>query len=107
MIDLVNRARADVLWVGMTAPKQEKWIHTHQNRLEVCFAGAIGAVFDFYTGQVRRSSAIFQRMGLEWLPRLMQEPIRLWRRMILSAPTFLFDLLRACIVGALAKIKGQ
>lgn len=94
MIDAINLAAADVLWVGLTAPKQEKWIYLNRNRLNVRFAGAIGAVFDFYTGRIQRSHPIFQRLGLEWLPRLLQEPRRLWRRMGVSAPVFLWHVLR-------------
>ena len=78
MVEAVNHARPDVLWVGMTAPKQEKWIYKHKDQLEVKFVGAIGAVFDFYTGNVKRSHPIFQKFGLEWLPRLIREPGRLW-----------------------------
>jgi len=91
MISTVNRACPDVLWVGMTAPKQETWIHRVAPRLNVKFAAAIGAVFDFYTERVKRSSPVFQQLGLEWLPRLVQEPRRLWRRMFVSAPIFLRD----------------
>jgi N-acetylglucosaminyldiphosphoundecaprenol N-acetyl-beta-D-mannosaminyltransferase len=95
MIAAVNTAAPDVLWVGMTAPKQEKWIFENRARLNVKFAGAIGAVFEFYTGRVKRSHPVFQRLGLEWLPRLIQEPRRLWRRMCISAPVFMFAVLRA------------
>lgn len=95
MIDLVNAASADVLWVGMTAPKQEKWLFENQARLNVKFAGAIGAVFDFYTGRVKRSHPVFQKLGLEWLPRLIQQPRRLWRRMFVSAPVFLWHVFLA------------
>ena len=95
MIDAVNAAAPDVLWVGMTAPKQEKWIFENRARLKVKFAGAIGAVFEFYAGRVKRSHPVFQRLGLEWLPRLVQEPRRLWRRMCISAPVFMFAVLRA------------
>ena len=96
MVDAINQAAPDVLWVGMTAPKQELWIKQNLDRLEtVKFAGAIGAVFDFYTGRVKRSHPIFQRLGLEWLPRLIQQPRRLWRRMFISAPIFLWHVLLA------------
>jgi len=78
----------------MTAPKQEKWIFDNLPELDVKFAGAIGAVFDFYTGRVKRSHPFFQRIGLEWLPRLVQEPERLWRRMFVSAPIFVLHVLR-------------
>jgi len=94
MIDAINAAEPDVLWVGMTAPKQEKWIFENRARLKVKFAGAIGAVFDFYTGRVKRSHPVFQRLGLEWLPRLIQQPRRLWRRMFVSAPVFVWHVFR-------------
>ncbi|KAF0192104.1 MAG: N-acetylglucosaminyldiphosphoundecaprenol [Gammaproteobacteria bacterium] len=94
MIAAINQARPDILWVGMTAPKQEKWIHQNLHRLDVRFAAAIGAVFDFYTGRVKRSHPVFQRMGLEWLPRLLQEPGRLWKRMFISAPVFMWHVVR-------------
>ncbi len=89
MIAAVNKVKPDVLWVGMTAPKQEKWIYQHRNELNVKFMGAIGAVFDFYVGNVKRSHPVFQKMGLEWLPRLLQEPRRLFRRNFISSPLFL------------------
>lgn len=95
MVAAINAARPDVLWVGMTAPKQEEWIHRVIGRLDVRFAAAIGAVFDFYIGRVKRSHPVFQRMGLEWLPRLLQEPRRLWRRMFVSAPIFIWHVLWA------------
>lgn len=97
MIAAIAAVKPDVLWVGMTAPKQEKWIAAHRDELPVKFAGAIGAVFDFYTGQIKRSHPAFQRLGLEWLPRLVQEPRRLWRRMFVSAPIFLFDVFRSAV----------
>ena len=89
MIQAVNNAGPDVLWVGLTAPKQEKWLFEHQARLSVKFAGPIGAAFDFFVGNVNRAKPMWQEMGLEWLPRLIQEPRRLWRRSLISAPRFL------------------
>jgi len=95
MVASINLARPDVLWVGLGAPKQEKWIYENLNRLEVGFIGAIGAVFDFYSGSVRRPNHIFHRFNFEWLYRLIQEPRRLWRRTFISAPVFLFCVVRA------------
>jgi len=90
MAAAVNAAAPDVLWVGMTAPKQEKWLHRNLARLEtVRFAAAVGAVFDFYTGRVKRSHPAFRRLGLEWLPRLLRQPRRLWRRNFVSNPAFM------------------
>ena len=93
MVKAVSAAKPDVLWVGMTAPKQEKWIYTNKDKLDVRFIGAIGAVFDFYVGRVKRSHPVFQRLGLEWLPRLIQEPRRLWRRNFVSNPAFMYRVL--------------
>ncbi len=95
MLTAINTTAPDVLWVGMTAPKQEKWLHAMAPRLNVKFAAAIGAVFDFYTGRVKRSHPLFQSLGLEWLPRLVQQPKRLWRRTIVSAPIFLWHVFKA------------
>ena len=99
MIAAINAAAPDILWVGMTAPKQEKWLHQHHAQLNVKFAAAVGAVFDFYSGRVKRSHPVFQRLGLEWLPRLLQQPRRLWRRMGVSAPIFLWHVLRQRVKG--------
>lgn len=95
MVEAVNSARPDVLWVGMTAPKQEKWVRQHRDRLDARFIGPVGAVFDFFIGRVKRSHPLFQRLGLEWLPRLLQEPRRLWRRNFVSNPSFLLRVIRA------------
>lgn len=89
MLAAIAAAKPDVLWVGMTAPKQEKWLHQHRDQLAVPFAAAVGAVFDVYAGNVQRSPPFFLRHGLEWLPRLLQEPRRLWRRNLVSTPLFL------------------
>ncbi len=90
MIAAVNDVRPDVLWVGMTAPKQEKWMIQNAPRLNVRVIGAIGAVFDYFAGNVRRPGKTWRACGLEWLPRLMQEPRRLWRRNFVSTPLFLW-----------------
>ena len=94
MINMINQASPDVLWVGMSAPKQEKWIYQNKDKLNVPFIGAIGAVFDFYAGTKKRSSSFWQRLGLEWLPRFVNEPRRLWERNMKSTPIFLSWVLR-------------
>lgn len=95
MIDAINQSRPDVLWVGMTAPKQEKWIYKNKDKLDVPLMGAIGAVFDFYAGTVKRSPEWACKMGLEWLPRLVREPRRLFRRNFISSPLFLWMVFKA------------
>jgi N-acetylglucosaminyldiphosphoundecaprenol N-acetyl-beta-D-mannosaminyltransferase len=94
MVAAVNSASVDMLWVGMSAPKQEKWVHQNRRRLNVKVIGAIGAVFDFYAGTRKRSPEWALRTGLEWLPRLLWEPRRLWRRTLISAPIFLWLVVR-------------
>jgi N-acetylglucosaminyldiphosphoundecaprenol N-acetyl-beta-D-mannosaminyltransferase len=93
MVATINAAAPDILWVGMTAPKQEKWIYRNRNRLDVKFVGAVGAVFDFFAGTRKRSPEWAQRVGLEWLPRLIREPRRLWRRNFISTPVFFYKIL--------------
>lgn len=94
MVAAVNAASPDILWVGMTAPKQEKWLAAHRASLNVGAAGAVGAAFDFFAGTVKRSPKVFRTLGLEWLPRLIQEPLRLWKRIFISAPIFFAEVLR-------------
>ena len=88
MIDAVNDAGPDVLWVGMTAPKQEKWVRQNLDKLDVKLVGCIGAAFDFFAGTKKRSAPFFRRLGLEWLPRFFREPRRMASRVLLSAPKF-------------------
>lgn len=88
MHEAVNAFRPDVLWVGMTAPKQEKWVEANRAALNTRVIGSIGAVFDFYAGRIKRPAKVWRDLGLEWLPRLVGEPRRLWRRMAISAPLF-------------------
>ncbi len=93
MTEMVNQSGADILWVGLGAPKQEKWAHACRDRLNVKVIGPIGGVFDFYTGRVKLPPMWAQRMGLIFLIRLIQEPKRLWRRN-LDSPIFLSRVLR-------------
>ncbi|WP_406684203.1 WecB/TagA/CpsF family glycosyltransferase [Seonamhaeicola sp. MEBiC1930] len=95
MINEINLLKPDILFVGMTAPKQEKWVFSHNNKIETNLIVSIGAVFDFYAGTVKRSGAIWIKLGLEWLPRLIKEPRRLWRRNFISTPLFLRDMINA------------
>ncbi len=95
----IQAARPDIVWVGMTAPKQEKWIHSNAVAGGAPLYAAIGAVFDFYAGTVKRSPAWAGRLGLEWLPRLLREPRRLWRRNFVSTPLFLGRILRQALFG--------
>jgi N-acetylglucosaminyldiphosphoundecaprenol N-acetyl-beta-D-mannosaminyltransferase len=107
MVAAVNAARPDVLWVGMTAPKQETWIRGHRNELDAQFIGPVGAVFDFFTGNAPRSAPWFLDHGLEWLPRLLRQPRRLWRRNFVSNPAFLLRVLRQRAARGLGVADGS
>ena len=93
IIDAINAAKPDLLWIGMTAPKQEKWAYTHWNELDInCHCGTIGAVFDFFAGTVERAPLWWQEHSLEWLYRLLKEPKRMWRRYIIGNTLFLWNI---------------
>lgn len=93
IIDAINAANPDLLWIGMTAPKQEKWTYSHWKELDIhCHVGTIGAVFDFFAGTVERAPMWWQEHGLEWLYRLMKEPKRMWRRYIIGNALFLWNI---------------
>lgn len=95
IIGAINQVDPDLLWIGMTAPKQEKWTYTHWKELNVhCHVGTIGAVFDFYAGTVKRAPLWWQEHGLEWLYRLIKEPRRMWRRYVLGNVLFLYNIQR-------------
>ena len=93
IIKAINAANPDLLWIGMSAPKQEKWTYSHWKELDIhCHVGTIGAVFDFYAGTVRRAPRWWQEHSLEWLFRLIQEPKRMWRRYVIGIPLFLWNI---------------
>ena len=95
MIEATNNFNPDILFVGMTAPKQEKWVEANKANLNATIITSIGAVFDFYAGTIKRSSPFWIKLGLEWLPRLIQEPKRLWKRNFISTPLFLWYLAKS------------
>ena len=91
MILKVNEANPTALFVGMTAPKQEKWAFKNKERLNVNCICSIGAVFDFYAGTVKRPNSFWIKLGLEWLPRFLKEPKRLATRNLVSSPKFVLE----------------
>ena len=93
MIEAINSANPDLLWIGMTAPKQEKWTYEHWKELDInCHVGTIGAVFDFYAGTMQRAPIWWQEHSLEWLYRLLKEPRRMWRRYLIGNVLFLWNI---------------
>lgn len=95
IIEAINRANPDLLWIGMTAPKQKKWAYRHWNELHIhCHCGTIGAVFDFFAGTMERAPMWWQEHSLEWLYRLIKEPKRMWRRYIIGNTLFIRNVMR-------------
>ena len=100
MISAINHSNPDLLWIGMTAPKQEKWAYTHLDRLDVdCGMGTIGALFDFFGVTVKRAPGRWQRVGMEWLYRLLSEPRRMWRRYFIGNAKFIYYIMLEKIMG--------
>jgi N-acetylglucosaminyldiphosphoundecaprenol N-acetyl-beta-D-mannosaminyltransferase len=89
MLEVVTTFQPDVLFVGMTAPKQEKWSYQHKEQLDAKIICSIGAVFDFYAGTVERPSPFWIRLRLEWFIRLLKEPKRMWKRYLYYGPVFI------------------
>ena len=94
IIKMINESMPTVLWVGMTAPKQEKWAYQHKERLKVPVIGAVGAVFDFLAGTKQWAPKWIRDRGLDWLYRSIQEPKRLGKRNLISNPIFLYLVLK-------------
>ena len=103
MLAAINQAQPDILWVGLTAPKQEKWLHKHISALDIRFAAGIGAVFDFYAGNTPRAPLWMQNSGLEWLYRLAKNPRKLAGRYLTSNPIFLGILARQYLAAKLKR----
>jgi N-acetylglucosaminyldiphosphoundecaprenol N-acetyl-beta-D-mannosaminyltransferase len=92
IVDLIQRSHADVVWVGLSTPKQERWMFEHKDKLGVPVLIGVGAAFDFHAGRMKQAPRWMRENGFEWLFRLAQEPRRLWRRYILNGSEFVFNL---------------
>jgi N-acetylglucosaminyldiphosphoundecaprenol N-acetyl-beta-D-mannosaminyltransferase len=93
IIDMINKAKPDVLWVALGLPKQERWIFEHRDRLHVPVAVGVGAAFGFLSGQVKHAPNWLGDFGLEWLWRLIHEPKKLWKRDLVDGPRFVWHVL--------------
>jgi len=88
ILNMIKDANPDILFVGLGAPKQEKWIYKHFKELKVPLSIGVGATFDFVSGQIKRAPIWMQKAGLEWFWRLMMEPKRLWKRYLIDDMKF-------------------
>jgi N-acetylglucosaminyldiphosphoundecaprenol N-acetyl-beta-D-mannosaminyltransferase len=96
IVDMINRSGANVVFVGLGCPKQEKWMAEHRGRINAVMIG-VGAAFDYHSGVVKRAPLWWQRHGLEWLYRLGSEPRRLFKRYLVTNTLFIVGLLRQFI----------
>lgn len=103
----INKVTPDVLWVGMTAPKQEIWVCQNRDRLKARVIGSIGAAFDFFAGSTKRAPRWIRKMGMEWLFRVIQEPLRIGRRYTTTIPFFLIFFLKNWIIKKKNSIKEK
>lgn len=94
MLERINAFKPHVLFVGMTAPKQEKWVYINKDRIDANVICSVGAVFDFYSGTVKRPGKFWINLGLEWFIRLVNEPNHLWRRYLLYGPVFVYQVFK-------------
>lgn len=88
IVERINRSEAQIVWVGLSTPKQDFWMRDHVGRIKGATLLGVGAAFDFHSGAVARAPKWMQKCGLEWLHRLASEPRRLWRRYVIDVPRF-------------------
>jgi len=91
VVSIINAARPDVVWVGLSTPKQERWMYEHRGLLNVPVLLGVGAAFDLNTGKLRQAPRWMRENGLEWLFRLLAEPRRLWRRYLVNGSKFVWS----------------
>jgi N-acetylglucosaminyldiphosphoundecaprenol N-acetyl-beta-D-mannosaminyltransferase len=87
----IRAAAPDIVWVGLSTPKQERWMYEHRRDLDVPVAAGVGAAFDFIAGTARQAPVWMQEAGMEWFFRLAHEPSRLWRRYLVNGPQFVWN----------------
>jgi N-acetylglucosaminyldiphosphoundecaprenol N-acetyl-beta-D-mannosaminyltransferase len=107
LVQAVNEAEPDVVWVGLGSPKQELWAASHEARLRCHLVLPVGAAFDFHSGRVRRAPAWMRRVGLEWLFRLAMEPRRLFRRYLVTNTRFVVKMAREGLAQWLRRRRGH
>ena len=93
IIERINKFSSDVLFIGMTAPKQEKQAKSHKDLVQANTICSQGTVFDFYAGTVKRPAKLQRDFGLEWLGNLPKEPKRIWKRYLYYGPIFIYHVL--------------
>ena len=93
LIETINRSEADIVWVGLSTPKQEYWMSSHVGKLKAAVMVGVGAAFDFHAGLKKQAPSWMQKIGMEWFFRLVTEPRRLWKRYLRNNPLFVWYVL--------------
>jgi len=106
IIEDINDKKPDVLWVGLSAPKQEKWIYKNLDKINIKMACGIGAVFNFYSGNVKRAPVWMQNTGMEWLFRIFVEPKRLFKKYMIYNTKFIILVFKDIFSQHFKKVKG-
>jgi len=88
---ILEEAAPDVLWIGLSTPKQETWMYEHRDKISVPVMLGVGAAFDLNTGRLKQAPVWMRENGMEWLFRLLAEPSRLWRRYIINGSGFAWN----------------
>ena len=91
IIDIINKTHPDFIWVGLGAPKQEKWMACHKGLVNGLMVG-VGAGFDYFAGNIKRAPQWMQNMNLEWVYRLLQDPQRLFKRYLITNTKFIWKI---------------
>lgn len=94
VVDRINLLRPDVVWIGLSTPKQERWMASHMGRISAPVMVGVGAAFDIHAETVRQAPRWIQHSGFEWAFRLAMEPKRLWRRYLTNNPAFVLRIVR-------------
>jgi N-acetylglucosaminyldiphosphoundecaprenol N-acetyl-beta-D-mannosaminyltransferase len=97
IVQTINATDPDIVWIGLSTPKQERWMAKHLGRLTAPVLIGVGAAFDFHSGLKNQAPRWMQRRGLEWLFRLASEPRRLWRRYLVNNPLFVLKVLQQAL----------
>ena len=105
-LEEIRASGARIIFVGLGCPKQERWMASHRGQLDAVMLG-VGAAFDFLAGNKRQAPARVQRLGLEWLFRLVTEPRRLWKRYLYNNPRFVVLFATQLVRGRLSMIEGR
>ena len=92
--EIINASGADIVWVGLSTPKQEYWMNAHKDKLNVSLMMGVGAAFDFHTGNAKEAPKWMQGRGLEWIFRLVTEPRRLWKRYLIGNSMLIYWLIK-------------